>query len=244
MDWGAAALQVALFSKGTPFPSSLDLYRVLFGADPDLNEERPKEGSRRQLGQIGNVQAQVGITPLRIDIVLSPVQTASLDLDAALPTSMGEFGAEADKFEACVSKLFSKFDAALVRVAFVAVAIAPATSRENAYGILANSVRSLKITPSMRDLIYRVNWTAPTSRLKEGFLNRLTTWSSFKLTASASFVGQRGEVQLAERDFARIDMDYNTPAERVDALPQSELVGVFQELVALAKKTVANGEQL
>lgn len=242
MDWGAAALQIALFSKATPFSPSLDLYGALFGVEPDVSEERPKEGARRQQGQIGDVQVQVGITPLRIDVVLSPVQTVGLNADA-LPISMGEFGAEADKFAERVTKWISGFSSPLSRIAFIGVAVASASSREDAYGILAQSVKSLKITPKMQDLIYRVNWTAPTARLKEGFLNCLTTWSAFKLSTSAGF-SPRETVQLTERQFARIDLDYNTPAERDEPLPQSELAGLFQELFTLAKATVAKGERV
>jgi hypothetical protein len=159
-----------------------------------------------------------------------------------MTVSMGEFGAEADKFAEKVTKWIAGFEMSLSRVSFLSVAVAPASSREDAYAILAESVKSLKITPAMRDLLYRVNWRGNTAHLEEGYLNRLAAWSSFQLTATAGISGQRDTLKLSQRDFARIDLDINTPPERAEPLPQSKLPSLFLELVALAKETVAKGE--
>ncbi|WP_441231445.1 hypothetical protein AB7828_24880 [Tardiphaga sp. 215_C5_N2_1] len=240
IQWDANLLQVALFSK-VPFPMSLDIYSALMGVPADSSEERPKEGVRRQTGVAGNTYIQIGITPVRIDIVFAPVQEAvSLDV-TSLQTSIGPFEEELKKFAKLILGWLPQIEVPLLRISFIGVAVAPASSRDESYSIVAQSVKSLKVDTSMHDLMYRVNWRAPTDLVPEKYLNRLTTWSSFKFRISAG-LDQSNAMEIGERNFARLDLDINTPGERVEPLVHKDIGPLFEELFRLAAENIAQGE--
>jgi hypothetical protein len=238
--WTAHLLQVSLFSSAV-FPLSDDYFSVLMGVEPDTNEDRPKEGVRRQTGLVDDVFVQVGVSPLRLDVTFSPPpQTATVDIDA-IRVALGPFVPELHKFSDVVLKWIDKVSTPIVRMSFVGAAVVETVSREDAYAVLADSVKSLAISPKMEDLIYRVNWKLASNTVSEGFLNRLVTWTSFRLNIAAGF-DPKGAVHVANRDFARLDLDINTPADRRDALPRTELSKMLSELFELAIDVVERGE--
>ncbi|WP_420969316.1 hypothetical protein [Bradyrhizobium sp. B120] len=240
IPWAAHALQVALFSN-TVFPIGENYFSALLGVEPDTSEDRPREGVRTQVGAVDGAHVQIGITPLRLDVVFSPPpQAASLDVEG-IRTSIGPFVPELRKFSNLILKWVEGIDTPLVRVAFIGAAIADAASREEAYDLLANSVKSLAVSPEMTDLVYRVNWRATTSTLTEGFFNRLTTWTAQKLDLSAGFNPQ-SVVKVGTRNFAKLDIDINTPAERRDPLPRADIPKLLSEIFELAVDIAEHGE--
>src|SRR5258706_15358729 len=70
-DWQASTLQLALFTQRA-LPLNTDVFTAFAGVGPDSQEDRPKEGIRRQLGTLDDSQLQVAVTPVRVDIVLGP----------------------------------------------------------------------------------------------------------------------------------------------------------------------------
>lgn len=238
--WGAHVLQVALFSNSV-FPTEKNHFLALLGSEPDTNEDRPREGVRTQTGEVDGAHVQIGVTPLRLDIVFSPPpQPASLDV-GAIRTSIGPFVSELRKFSDVVLKWVESVDTPLVRVAFIGAAVAETASREETYGLLAEKIKSVAISPKMRDLIYRVNWPASTANLAEGFLNRLSTWTSFRLDVNAG-LNPAATVTVGSKHFARIDMDINTPAERREPLPRADVPKLLSEIFELAIDVAEHGE--
>jgi hypothetical protein len=95
----------------------------------------------------------------------------------------------------------------------------------------------------MSDLIFRVNWKAKTSTIPEGYYNRLTTWSavSIRMTGTAGAAGP--EVSLSSNEFASVEMDLNTPAERTTQLPAEKLATIYKDLHQLAVEIADAGER-
>jgi hypothetical protein len=238
--WTAHVLQVALFSN-TIFPAGENYFSALLGVEPDTSEDRPKEGTRTQAGAVNGTQVQIGVTPLRLDIVFSPpAQPVSLDLEA-IRTSFGPFVPELRKFAKAILNWIDCINTPLVRVAFIGAAVVETASREEAYGVIGQNLKSLVVSPQMHDLFYRVNWRAHASTLPEGFINRLTTWSSFRLDMSAGFT-PAAAIKVGSKNFARLDLDINTPAERRDPLPRAEVPKLLSEIFELAIDVAEHGE--
>ncbi len=85
--WEARQLQAVVFLRKT-IPA-IDIFSQLVGEAPESQQERPKEAIRVQSGPFLRGLLQVTISPIRVDIVLSPV----LGADALLGSSqtLGEF---------------------------------------------------------------------------------------------------------------------------------------------------------
>jgi hypothetical protein len=241
-NWEIQSLRVALFPQRA-VPLSLDIFTALIGTPPELQEDRPREGARRQAGTLddGN-QLQIVITPIRIDLAKTVAQNPA-ELLGGMQMTMGPFQGQADPFIQLVrSWLPETNDLSILRLALTGTALAEASSATGAYEILQNNVQSVNIRPGeMRDLMYRVNWRASTEQLPGDYLNHLTTWSAVMFRISAGVLTGPG-VSLAERHFAQMEFDVNTPAERSEPLPSTQLTPIFDDMVELVSRNVQAGE--
>jgi len=133
---------------------------------------------------------------------------------------------------------------AALRIAISGTALAEADTGESVYEILKKNLRSVEVEPAkMHDLLYRVNWRAQTTRVTEGYFNRLTTWSAIRIRLRATTTTDGPEVLLEDRHFAQLEFDVNTPAERAEPLPSSELAPIFADMTSLALENARSGER-
>jgi hypothetical protein len=159
------------------------------------------------------------------------------------PLSFGELKIELAKFERRILAWLPMWEVPTTRVSLIVQALAPASSSEAAYEILRENLSSVRVRPGeMRDLSFRVNWRTKTKTIAEGYYNRLTTWTALKVRASASSAPGGPEVALPERDFAQVEMDINTPAERAEPLARDKVNTIYEEFFQLAAKIADVGE--
>src|SRR4051812_36071384 len=94
--WEANNVRLILFPS-EPLPLGVDLWRTIFGGDPETEETRPREGLRQQRGRFRQSDAVVAINPLRIDFALAPSQpdAAVMSLEMLGPNIViGDFKSE------------------------------------------------------------------------------------------------------------------------------------------------------
>jgi hypothetical protein len=239
-QWNAASLQVSLFTIA-PTAKSIDIYTALAGTPPDTYEDRTKEAVVRQTGMLGDNLLQVGFNPLRIDIVLSPPPPELLMGSPGVRLSMGAFKDEITSFGSMVQNWLATTEIQASRISLISAAVVETASRKDAYEVLAKYIRSVQVVPEMEELMFRVNWKAKTSLMSEGYFNRITTWSAIKLAVNAG-LASGSMTTISEKNYARLDLDINTPHDHTTAIPAGQMAPVFDELVGLAEQTVANGE--
>jgi hypothetical protein len=239
-DWQASTLQVALFTQRA-LPLNTDVFTAFAGVAPDSQEDRLKEGLRRQIGKIDDTQLQIQITPIRVDIALRPSQTETPFGGVQV---LGELKAQLAKFARMSLEWLPKWDIPTTRLALVVQALAPAESSIGAYEILARNLSSVRVRPGeMGDLMFRVNWKAKTSTIPEGYYNRLTTWSAISVRMIGTPGGVGPAVSLSSNEFAQVEMDLNTPAERSTPLPLEKLTTIYRDLHQLAVGIADAGER-
>lgn len=241
-DWHATSLRMALFPQQA-LPLTADVFGAFVGAEPDVQEDRPKEGIRRQVGKIDTAQLTATITPVMIDFVLSPLPLTAENVMGDLSSlRIGELKAELAKFEKRILTWLPKWEVPTTRVSLLVQARASASSKEGAYEILKNNLSSVSVNPKeMSDLIYRVNWKAKTELLPEGYFNRLTTWAAINLKVTGS-LSQENQVTVRDQNFAQVDMDINSPSERTEALPKDKISTIYAEFFHLAANIADSGE--
>jgi hypothetical protein len=241
-DWQASSLRIALFTQQA-LPLTTDVFTAFAGEQPDRQEDRPKEGVRRQIGRMEDAQLCANITPIMVDFVIGPLPQTAENLMGGVLLTFGELKSELAKFERKVLAWLPKWEVATTRVSLVVQARAPASSTTAAYEILRDNLSSVRVRPGeMSDFNFRVNWKAKTSNIPEGYYNRLTTWNALKFKITAAGGLGAPEVALQEKDFAQVEMDINTPAERAEPLPRDKLSAIYKDLFELAIKISDTGE--
>lgn len=240
-NWEATILQIGLFTQKA-LPLTTDVFTAFVGEFPERQEDRPREGIRRQIGRFDEAELRTTITPVRVDFVFGPAEPTPASLLGGFSFSVGELRAELAKFERRVLAWLPKWEVATTRVSLVVRARARASSSVDAYRILQENLTSVNVRPGeMSDLIFRVNWRAKTSTIPEGYYNRISTWNAVKLTATAAAQGGP-EVTVGEQDFADVEIDINTPADRVEPLPREKLGTIYGEFFQLALRLAEAGE--
>jgi hypothetical protein len=232
---------VVLFTQKA-LPLTTDLFSPFAGETAEQQEDRPKEGIRRQSGPLDGAELRTGLSPILAEFFLGPPPLTADKMLGEFPHTTGELKAELAKFERRLLQWLPKWEAPTMRVSLVVQARASAVSPINAYEILRDNLTSVAVNPGeMGDFMFRVNWKAKTDSLAEGYLNRLSTWTAVQFRVLAGSAGGP-QVQIATRDFAQVEMDLNTPADRKEPLPRDQLGPIFGELFQLAVEIADHGE--
>jgi hypothetical protein len=237
--WEARQLQAVVFLRKAT--TATDIFSQLVGAAPEIQQERPKEATRVESGPFSGGLLQVTVSPIRVDIVLSPI----VGPDALLGSSqtLGEFYAELNNFASIIRKWLPGCGLPALRLALVAQAFAPADSPTSAYEILKDNLTSVTVQPGkMRDLWFRVNWPFRSDLTEEKYLNRLTTWASVTISTRGGTPG--GPIMtMVEKYYAYREIDVNSPAEHSDELPAEQMVPIFDEICRVILATAETGER-
>jgi hypothetical protein len=237
--WEARQLQAVVFLRKAV--TATDIFSQLVGETPESQQERPKEAIRVQSGPLLRGLLQITISPIRVDIVLSPALGA--DAPFGSTQTLGEFSAEVKNFVSVIRKWLPGCGLSALRLALVAQAFAPADSLTSAYEILKDNLTSVAVQPGkMRDLWFRVNWPIPSDLTEEKYLNRLTTWASVTVSTRGGSPG--GPLMtMIERYYAYREIDVNSPAEHSDELPADRMVSILDEIYRVILATAETGER-
>ena len=161
------------------------------------------------------------------------VPMASMEID------FGPFETAAEKFEEIIKPWLASLENVILRLAFGAILVYPAEDRNEAYQILGRYVPSIRVDPdATRELLYRVNRP---KILADGMeLNRITNWSAVAFRMAV--LNASTTAQLAERDFARLEIDNSTSVVSSTPLERAQVPHILRELVALGLENAAHGE--
>jgi hypothetical protein len=236
--WLVQILRLTLFTSGL-WSGHETIWQDLTGREPEIDENRSRESIRRQVGREGDGQLETLVTPVRVDVVMSPPVQDILQAD---------FGRSEEKLPGFVSLVRSWLDRTaktgnIIRVAFGAVLLLPVENRDAGYRELDRLLPPITVDPNnTRELLYRIN--RPKIYEEEIELNRLTTWTSldlrrFYLPTSL----EQPSTPISAAAFVRLEVDHSTPVERTLALPSGKIVPIFEVLVEMAMENAGRGEQ-
>jgi hypothetical protein len=114
-DWQAVTLQLALFTQRA-LPLNTDVFAALTGGGPETQEDRPKQGTRTQIGPLDDAQLRVNINPIRIDIVLGAPPELLL---GGIQFTTGELKAQLGKFAKLCLDWLPRWDVPTSRLALI-----------------------------------------------------------------------------------------------------------------------------
>jgi hypothetical protein len=238
-NWEANHLQAVVFlRKATPIA---DIFSAITGDVPETQEDRRKDGVRVQTGPFLGGSLQVVISPIRVDVVLTPAAGPEGKFAAEI---FGDFATKLQEFVSAVRKWLPNCGLPALRLSILARAFAAADSDISAYKILGDNLTSVTVRPGeMHDMLFRVNWRAKSAHMPEGYVNRLTTWTAIVAKKLVGTPGSVSMVPIEETHYAYREIDVNTPAEHAEELPADQLVPIFDELFDVVVATAEAGEK-
>lgn len=243
LHWNAQLLRMTLFIRG-PLDGS-GLWRSITNEEPEVDENRPRDGVRQQMGPFGQgCLLQVSVMNDRLDVFLMPTPADAATADH--PPVVGEAHAAVTQLDGALRPWLDSFDVPVLREAFGLVALSPAPDRESSYARLAELVPSVRYdAEAAREVVYQVNRPVRSQALPEVILNRITKWSSMIMQPENFVFRSIGNVEAIPgpaHQFVRCECDNSTPAERGEALPAGSLGAIYEELGRLALENLDRGE--
>jgi hypothetical protein len=174
------------------------------------------------------------------------VPTGALIDDKTIP-SLGGFKSLCGEFSSSASAVLTAgVPAGVNRIAFGAVIHFTATNRLEAYRQLASYLRGSIAGPeNLYDLLYRCNRRKDSSVLgMDAYVNRLSTWmvANVQMVRDTISGAQLSHEVTKTAWIVQLELDINTPADRVDPLPSDKLVDVFGELMDMGREIALEGD--
>jgi len=186
----------------------------------------------------------LSVNPARVDWVYKAVNDPPLAEDLS---SIGSLEESASAFLGLL-RPWTKACPKTQRLALGAELIEPMATIEEAYGRLAEYLRTIQIDPrNSSDFLYRINRARDSTQIPGLKINRLSTWSALQIKL-ASFELPAGRPQLTQlalssigKPACRMELDINTAADYGE-LPDDKIGDLFTELVELSKEIAKNGD--
>jgi len=243
-DWAVQQLRVSLFSSA-PITLTEAHWKFITGQD-EADNRAAIPGGKQYSGKFLDSAFTMAFAGPRCDI-LANTDDGIIDptKEPTLPT-FGDWSSQSTKFLEHLGPFVHDFAFPMIRIAFGAVLLSPAESKEDAYRTLARLVQSVKIDPvKMRELNYKVNWPKPSAVVRGLELNQITNWSALffsrammQLTGAEMTFGPAG----SELHAARLELDHNTNPAYKGPFEAAVRVPILEELVAMARDNTETGE--
>jgi hypothetical protein len=240
--WQAQVLRLTTFLS-TPLDPDVaaTLWTRAINAKPEIDDNRPREGIRRQTGPFEDGQLETLVAPHRVDWIMVPrVEQDAIPQPyfASLESAMRIFVASGLQWQQIGSP-------SVTRVAVGAVLLMPRADKLATYQKLKDMLKAVQVDPvHSSELFYQINWPRQSKVMPGLKLNRLTKWTPIVIRAHNFQLS--GEVIQSipgsAAHYCQLECDHNTSDEHVEPFSPTQVSELFQELCKLAVDNAHNGE--
>jgi hypothetical protein len=162
-----------------------------------------------------------------------------VDASGNFPT-IGPFREKVDWFVELLSPWLTTSCPPLIRLAFSAKLLQPASSVKEAYRILAAHLPTVNLDSNPNDFLLQINRRKEKSDVVDGLpINRVCTWSKMNV---AIMIEPGRPFKWPDRCYSALELDINTAPERAEALPRDSLARLFRELASLGVDIAERGD--
>lgn len=243
--WEAERLRATTFIlPGAEVAGMPSWWAKVVGEEPEQALTRPRAGQIQQMGVFEGKRLALVAQPGRVDWnLLATMGSPDESVEGLL--TLGHFS---DTLEAFLKVVRRWLDVCppVTRLAFGAVLVRPVADRQSGYTELSQSLPKFALDPTnSSDFLYQINRPRMSKSGIELKLNRLTKWSVMQAAFIEVAVGADVGATLASgpRQFAcRLELDINTAAESIVAIPKDKIRSVFEELVGLGREIADHGD--
>lgn len=243
--WKVQNLRLSLF-----LASPIDLnecnnfWRAVVGQEPAVDENRPREALRLQVGpydESGTQQIEVHIRRSRIDWLITPVGQSAMGpefLSANIRQGIEDFASR-------IGEWLKAVDLPLNRIAVGAAMMQPVENKEASYGALDHFLKSVTVdSRHSKELFYQINWPLESKVIANLQLNRITKWNSLEVRAYEGAVGTfpSASTPVTVHSFCALECDHSTAIDYVGPFTQDEVQLIIAELCELIIENAECGE--
>ncbi len=238
IDWQIESIRVTAFVNGQLNPGMLETWLR------EVSENSPQQINKTPSSFVGVSRSTVGFLRTdwnanRLDVVLSSEPLPSDQ--AIMPISE-------------VTSLFSRFVdripeigelAPVDRLALGLVLTFQVPNQSEGLEILSPSIVSLRLLPSARDFLYRINYPYKSATIDDLNLNRLATWTVGQVQAIQVLIksdGSQVQQTTSHPPAIRLELDINTDQGVQLGANIEELKNLLNELKAIAMDIATRGE--
>lgn len=243
LDWLAQQLRLSFFSSESIPVSEAGWTTITGQAEAETRISIPT-GGKQYSGKFSGGVLALAYSSTRGDVILA-VDQSSVEPDNQLP-AIGRWDEISQSFASSVEPFLEAIEPPIVRIAFGAVLLSRAESREDAYQKLGHLLDSVTIDPQrMRDLTYRINWPLMSKVIPDLELNRITSWGAIAIFQSIlQIAGSQASLAPASSTLnaVQLEIDHNTAAGRNVPFERTQRIPIFRELVSLAHENGEAGE--
>jgi hypothetical protein len=235
VKWDANNLRFTFFPT-QPVQVTPEWWLSITGEQPDAENVLPKEQVVSVSGAYKGVQLSISSSPGRVDFVIQPL--------APQPGRLGSpVAGAADELLEVLGEVVSGLADGVPnsnRLALGGVLLRPSSSKEETYGLLKETLKSVAVNPEkMSDLNYRVNW--PVEIESRGY-NRLGTWSSILAKSIVLAPDGTTHVGFSEAHYLSFEFDINTMPQAGLEIRSSETVDAYRVMAELVRQNMEQGE--
>ena len=231
--WSVQNLRLTAFPADPTAALDLDSWwDGVAGSPPESETHRPREGVRQKQGLHDGAQLTLIVQPAVIHWRIDPPDNP--DIESVHVPMIGGLPATLDAFFARMSLWFQLSTCPSIRrLAFGAVLVQQANSREAGYRLLAHYLRQTVKLDAERtsDFLYQINRPMPSLQTIPGLsVNRLSKWHVGQWAYSMIQVvppvspGVVLPVATGSAVGAQVDLDINTDAASTSTIPGSQLL--------------------
>ena len=232
--WQAESVRLTAFAREIPVEAN---WETVAGEPPDLRTEQPKARQVEESGAFEDGQLTLVKQAARADWQFGKLR----DIPGApplreLPETLQQFRIVPDRWLARVPSIN--------RLALGAILLFPVGTRAEGYLALHPYFRTLRPDPdASEDLLYQVNRPTTSSVLPSLKLNRIMKWSVNQRRSVQIVISAQGPSAVERNTFdCRLELDLSTDAAQTNALPETVLRPLWDELASVAIAVAERGE--
>jgi len=241
--WLTLGVRLTVFPV-TPQEGPADLWEQVVGVAPETDQNQPKQRLRVQTGPWREGVLQLTVSSDRFVWLAGPSTT----VDGLPDFENWSVKSVIPDFIGVTRPWLEAVDFGIKRIGFGLHSLISVQDRVLAYRLLEELVPSLRLVKpgAATDLLFQVNRPVSSGVLGDRVrLNRLMKWSALFLGRTQVQVTPEGAQTgpVLGGQYASLDNDVNTPAERLEPLDKGQLGAIYAELTQLAWENLEVGEK-
>ncbi len=241
-QWDVVTLRMTAFPKPGSEITAMDWWKSVVGEPPEQRTEQPRTGELVEYAKRGKGRMELQINPASFTWIHHITEVQSQEKFEAL----GEFQSNCEEFCGLMDKWFNLDSVPdLVRLAFGAVLIQSANSKEESLERLGKYIESVKLdTSNTSDFLYQINRRRPSNLTIDGLvMNRLMKWSVGQIRVLMTHSDGRARfISTPSESIVQLEVDINTVPDFEGIIPRDQFSNVFEELVELGTEIAERGD--
>jgi hypothetical protein len=237
-DWQLEFVRLIAFPVSPPVLIDQDWWKDLAGEQPEDFVSTRKKESRDDRGSFQGALLSLTVDFSRITWEVRPL--AVVDQFGNFPTLDGLFREKLSWFVELLRPWLAASCPPLLRLAFYAKLLKPASSAKEAYQVLTDHLPAVKLDSNPNDFLLQINRRTKSEVVHGLPINRLSTWSKMNI---AIMIQQGRLFEWPDRCYSALELDINTAPERTEGLPRDLLPRLFHELMSLGVDIAEHGDR-